>query len=100
MQIPAKLRRVGQFPETAPVEAPIGPGHARSNGGKIHKSVASVRLTATSCQRSALKMFWRQAAAAAAYLWHVEQLVSCRTSAILYSLTRRSPSPGSFAGRS
>ena len=40
------------------------------------------------------------AAKSISYLWHVEQLVSWSTPAILYSFTRRSPRPGSSAGRS
>src|SRR5436190_16094348 len=71
MQVLAELLGVRQLPKTSPVQAPLGAGEARFDGSKIHS-----------------------------YLWHVEQLVSCSTPAILYSFTRRSPMPGSSDGRS
>src|SRR5439155_13553169 len=71
MEVLAELRRVAQFAEAAPEQAAVGSGKPRPNGGKIRT-----------------------------HLWHVEQLVNCSAPAILYSLTSRSPRPGSSAGRS
>ena len=41
MQVFAKLRRVGQFAEAAPIEAAVGSGDARSNSREVHKSAIS-----------------------------------------------------------
>ena len=58
MKIFAKLRGVGQLTQAAPIQAAISPGDARSNSGKVHKSLASYqsfRLPAASFQVPSLQ---------------------------------------------
>jgi hypothetical protein len=48
VQVLPELGRIGELPEAAPVQAPVGPGEARSDGGKVHK--VSYQSPVSSCQ--------------------------------------------------
>jgi len=49
VKVLAEVGGIGQFAETAPIEAALGAGQTGSNGGKVHNqlTVSSLQLTAT-----------------------------------------------------